>query len=87
VSLALFGLAYRAYPQLSQSRLAIAHFVLASIGAIMFPVGIALAISGSSPGVAILGAFIWLVAVVLFLVNLARLAFAPSGSHILMPAE
>jgi cbb3-type cytochrome oxidase subunit 1 len=87
VSLALFGLAYRAYPELGESRIAVAHFVLATVGAIMFPIGIALSIAGVTVAVAIVGAFVWMGAVVLFLVNLGRISFAPASSHALMPAE
>jgi cbb3-type cytochrome oxidase subunit 1 len=86
-SLALFGLTYRAYPQLAESRIASAHFVLASIGAVMFPLGIALSIADATIVVAIIGAFVWLGAVVLFLVNLARIAFTPAASPAFMPAE
>jgi cbb3-type cytochrome oxidase subunit 1 len=86
-SMALFGLSYRAYPQLANSRIAVAHFVLASIGAVVFPIGIALSIADVTVAVAIAGAFIWLGAVVLFLVNLARITFSPARSPVLMPAE
>lgn len=41
VSLALYGLAYRAYPQFAQSRLALLHFWLANIGAFLLPIGVA----------------------------------------------
>jgi cbb3-type cytochrome oxidase subunit 1 len=87
VSLALFGLAYRSYPELADSRIAVAHFALASVGAITFPIGIALAIAGVTVAVAIVGALVWMAAVVLFLVNLARISLAPSITRALMPAE
>lgn len=87
VSLALFGLAYRSYPALAESRIAGAHFVLASVGAIMFPIGIALSIAGVTVAVAIVGAFVWMGAVILFLVNLTRICFAPVSTHAFMPAE
>jgi cbb3-type cytochrome oxidase subunit 1 len=87
VSLALFGLAYRVYPELSESRIAVAHFVLATVGAVVFPIGIALSIAGVTVAVAIAGAFVWMGAVVLFLVNLARISFAPVNTSALMPAE
>lgn len=88
VSLALFGLAYRAYPRLGESRMAMPHFVLACVGAIVFPVGIALSISGVTIVVAIAGSFIWLAAVVLFLANLVRITVGrTSASPALVPAE
>ena len=75
-SLAIFGLCYRAYPALAASRLALPHFVLAAGGAILFPVGIALSISDITMEVAKLGALLWALAVLLFLVALVRLAMA-----------
>lgn len=88
VSLALFGLAYRAYPRLSESRLAMPHFLLACIGAIVFPIGIALSISGVTILVAIVGSFIWLAAVLLFLANLVRITVGQTSSPgIFAPAE
>ena len=42
-SMALFGLIYRAFPALAESRLAAVHFILFNIGAVVFLVGIPLA--------------------------------------------
>ena len=42
-SMTLFGLIYRAYPALAESRLAAVHFILYAIGAVVFLVGIPLA--------------------------------------------
>ncbi len=87
VSLALFGLTYRAYPALNGSWLAPAHFGFAGVGALVFPVGIALSITGVTVAVAILGSLIWLAAVLLFLVNLARITFGVPAPVILAAAE
>ena len=75
-SLAIFGLCYRVYPALAASRLALPHFALAAGGAICFPVGIALSITDVTMEVAKLGALLWTLAVLLFLVALVRLALA-----------
>lgn len=87
VSLALFGLTYRAYPALSTSWLAPVHFGFAAAGAILFPVGIALSVAGVTVAVAIVGSFIFLAAVLLFLANLARIASVAPSSRLLQPAE
>ena len=86
-SLALFGLTYRAYPALGASWIAPVHFGLSGVSALLFPVGIALSITGVTASVAILASLIWLAGVVLFLVNLARLVFASSTPMVLAPAE
>jgi cbb3-type cytochrome oxidase subunit 1 len=52
-SLALFGLVYRAYPQLAQRRLATVHFILSGTGAVLLPIGIGLAILKNQPALAI----------------------------------
>jgi cbb3-type cytochrome oxidase subunit 1 len=87
VSLAIFGLAYRAYPALAGSWLAPAHFGSAAVGAVVFPIGILLSITGVTVAVAIVGSLIWLVSVLLFLANLARIAFAAPAPLVLAPAE
>ena len=80
-SLALFGLAYKVYPALN-TRLATIHFSLAVVGTAIFPVGIGLSLAGITPVVAILGSFIWLAAVLVFLVNLGRLVVTPSAPSV-----
>ncbi|HEX2555989.1 MAG TPA: hypothetical protein VHL98_20010 [Microvirga sp.] len=87
VSLAIFGLCYRAYPSLAGSWLAPAHFGFAVAGVVVFPVGIALSITGVTVAVAIVGSLIWLAAVLLFLANLARIAFGAPAPLVLAPAE
>ncbi|HYF53272.1 MAG TPA: hypothetical protein VEA41_03340 [Salinarimonas sp.] len=80
-SLALFGLAYRAYPELARSRLAGAHFATAALGALALPAGIALSILAGQPGLAIAASFVWLAAALLFLASLVGIALAgkPAG--------
>jgi hypothetical protein len=77
-SLALFGLCYRVYPDLASSRIAMPQFVLASLSAILFPLGIALSIAGVTPSIALAGSLLWLASVVLFLLNLLRVALVGS---------
>lgn len=72
-SLALFGLTYRAYPQLAERRLAPFHFALSATGAILLPVGIGLAILHSQPLIAIIASVIWVSGVLLFLLQLISL--------------
>jgi cbb3-type cytochrome oxidase subunit 1 len=85
-SLALFGLTYRAYPALSTSPLARIHFGLAVIGAVTFPAGIALSITGVTVAVAIVGALIWFGAVAVFLMALVRLALGSERHPAAFPA-
>lgn len=73
VSLALFGLTYRAYPQLARRRLALFHFILSASGAIILPIGIGLSVLRGQPALAIVGSFVWLGGVLLFLIQLISL--------------
>jgi cbb3-type cytochrome oxidase subunit 1 len=88
VSLALFGIVYRLYPALAERRLAAVHFYLAVPSALMFPVGIALSILAGRPLVAIVAGFMWLAGILVFLVQLVRLALGRSRpAPDLVPAE
>jgi hypothetical protein len=73
-SLALFGLTYRAYPRIAATKLATWHFVVSGIGSILLPIGIGLAVLRNSPGLAIAASILWLIGVLMFLVQLIRLA-------------
>jgi cbb3-type cytochrome oxidase subunit 1 len=77
-SLALFGLTYRAWPELTASRLAAFHFAVSALGAVLFPMGIAISLVGGGVAVATAGALLWLAGVLAFLAGLARLAVAPA---------
>ena len=72
-SLALFGLTYRAYPQLASTRIAGLHFVVSATASLLLPVGIGLAVLRNSPGLAIFSSILWLFGVLLFLAQLVRL--------------
>ena len=79
-SLALFGIIYRLYPAMGESRLAGLHFLLAAPAAIIFPVGIALAMLAQQPLPVMIGSMLWMAGVLVFLVNLIRQAFRPSAA-------
>ena len=72
-SLALFGIVYRAYPQLAERRLAVLHFILSATGAVLLPVGIGFAILRGQPSLAILASVLWVSGVLAFLVQLFTL--------------
>lgn len=73
VSLALFGLTYRAYPQLAARRIASLHFVVSAAAAVLLPIGIGFAILRSQPGLAIVASVLWVIGVLLFLTQLVSL--------------
>ena len=86
-SLALFGLTYRAYPQLASTRLAGLHFIVSATGALLLPFGIALAVLRGSPSLAIFASILWLFGVLLFLAQLVRLLGGGSETAAVAPAE
>lgn len=86
-SLALFGIVYRLYPKMAQSRLAGLHFILAAPSALMFPLGIALSITAGRPLVAIVASLLWFAGVLVFFANLVRQALRPAAAPVLAAAE
>jgi hypothetical protein len=72
-SLALFGLVYRAYPELAQNRLALFHFILSASSAVLLPVGIGLAVLRNQPALAIAASLLWVAGVLVFFVQLLSL--------------
>ena len=72
-SLALFGLTYRAYPELAATRLAQWHFIVSGIASVLLPIGIGFAVLRNSPGLAMAASPLWLIGVLMFLVQLLRL--------------
>lgn len=75
VSLALFGLTYRAYPALQKGWLATFQFALAAPAALIFPFGIYLAVVHHSETVVMFAGIAWALSVLLFVAQMARLAF------------
>lgn len=80
VTLALFGLYYRLTPRAAQSVLAKVHAVLAISGVAVMVPGIAIAITGGSPGVAIAGSFLTLGSMAVFLFTVVRHGFGAAAS-------
>jgi len=72
-SLALFGLTYRAYPEVAATSLARYHFIVSGIASVLLPIGIGLAVLRNSPGLAIVASILWLLGVLMFLAQLFRL--------------
>ena len=72
-SLALFGLTYRAYPEIAATRLALWHFIVSGIASVLLPIGIGLAVLRNSPGLAIVASILWLLGVLMFLAQLLRI--------------
>lgn len=72
-SLALFGLTYRAYPELAETHLARYHFIVSGCGSVLLPIGIGLAVLRNAPALAIFSSIIWLIGVLMFLVQVIRL--------------
>jgi cbb3-type cytochrome oxidase subunit 1 len=70
-SMALFGLIYRAFPKLVESRVAMPQFLLSAVGTPIFMVGIPLAQSETTILLAVVGSFMVLTSMVLFLVIFA----------------
>ena len=68
VSLALFGIAYR-IEWARKNRLALLHFALGGAGAVLLPLGIAVAMISHRPALAIIGSLLTLASMLLFLVN------------------
>lgn len=73
-SLALFGLTYRAYPQIASNGLARFHFIVSATASVLLPFGIGLAVLRGSEGLAIGSSILWLIGVLMFLTQLIRLA-------------
>ena len=86
-SLALFGLTYRAYPELAATKLARYHFIFSATASVMLPIGIGLAVLRSQPGLAIFSSMLWLLGVLMFLAQLVRLLGARDEARTLAPAE
>lgn len=86
-SLALFGLTYRAYPELATTKLARYHFIISATASVLLPVGIGLAVLRAQPGLAIFSSILWLLGVLTFLVQLMRLLGVRNEAPASAPAE
>ena len=79
-SLALFGLTYRAWPELHVGGWARAHFFLTAPTALLFPLGIYIVMRYQHPLLAIITSLLWLSGVLVFLGKLVCLARAPRAT-------
>jgi cbb3-type cytochrome oxidase subunit 1 len=72
VSLAVFGIVYKLYPNAGRSKLGVIHFIIANLGAIIFLPGIyiAMATTGDNIVFAVIGSLLTLLSMLTFLVNL-----------------
>jgi phosphotransferase system glucose/maltose/N-acetylglucosamine-specific IIC component len=86
-SLALFGLTYRAWPELAATKLARYHFVVSATASVLLPIGIGLAVLRDQPGLAIFSSLLWLIGVLMFLAQLVRLLGIRSEAPAVSPAE
>ena len=86
VSLALFGVIHRLYPELAASRLARAQFWLSAPSTLVFPVGIYLAQAHQIHAVAIATSLLWLLGALVFFLMVAGLLSPLSSSARVMPA-
>ena len=75
-SMVLFGLMYRAYPALAESKLTAAHFVIFTIGAVLFIAGIPLAQAHQTIALAVIGSLLVLAGLLVFLANFLLNAFS-----------
>lgn len=71
-SFAIFGLVYRAYPAMAESRLTALHFWTANLGAIVFIPGIFYVIVTNDMRLVATGSIIVLVSQLIFFVNFLR---------------
>lgn len=72
-TLALFGLAYRGWPELGRSWLAVAHLILSGAGAMLMPAGIWIAMTHQWSGPVLVGSVMALAGALLFLARLIGL--------------
>ena len=66
VTMALYGLYYRAVPPAAATGLATAHFWITLVANLIFPAGIALAILGTTPLLAAIGGGLEMIAMLIF---------------------
>lgn len=86
-SLALFGLTYRAYPELAATALARYHFVVSGCASVLLPIGIGLAVLRNSQGLVMFASLLWLIGVLMFLAQLVRLLRGTSVAGAPVAAE
>lgn len=80
-SLALYGLSYRAFPELGSGWLAKLHFALSAPSGVLFPMAIFWSMQGS-PRATLILAPMWFLGALLFTANIARAALAGCGNNL-----
>jgi hypothetical protein len=65
----LFGLLYRAFPALAEGKLAALHFVLYTVGSVVFLAGIPLAQAHQTIALAVVGSLMVFAGLLVFLAN------------------
>jgi hypothetical protein len=66
VTMAIYGIYYRLVPAAAESRLALVHFWVALVGALGFPIGLAMVFSGQTEAVVSAAAIIVLLGMLIF---------------------
>lgn len=72
VTMALFGVYYHLTPSAAEAGLAKVHFALAVLGVVLMVPGIAIAVTGGSPGLAIAGSLATLASMLVFGLTVLR---------------
>jgi hypothetical protein len=80
-SMTLFGLLYRSFPPLAESKFAAAHFILYNLGAVIFLIGIPLAQAHQTVALAAGGSLTVLVGLLVFLANYLLNVFSRSTAR------
>ena len=75
-AMVLFGLLYRAYPKLAESKLAVVHFLLYTLGATLFLAGLPLAVAHQTIALAVIGSLGVLAGFLVFLTNFCLNVFS-----------
>jgi hypothetical protein len=76
--MAVFGLFYQIVPQAAESRLAVIHFILSTLGLWIIVPGIAFAIRGATEAVVAAGSLITAASMLLFIVVVIRSRAGPA---------
>jgi hypothetical protein len=66
VTMAFFGVYYRLVPAAAATRLAVVHFWVAFVGAVLFPIGVGMAILGMGPLLAQVSSILVILAMLIF---------------------
>lgn len=79
LSLAVFGLAYRAFPELGSTRNRWLHFSLSALGAVVFPIGLYLELIDLDKMVILVASSLWIAGAILFAGMAMRMLWSDQG--------